>query len=88
MEALHQLEYNQNELNRKQQTMLDLIKGNPLNRNDNGMLGKLEEIDLIREDVDGLVEDKKRIRWAVGMIVFFGGILWSIFQIVIAKFWK
>jgi peptidoglycan hydrolase CwlO-like protein len=83
-DSQEEIKVGQNIFKTQQSTIIDLIKGNPLNEDDNGMLGKLKEIDKVKKDVDLLLEDRKKIKWVVGVTVAIGGVIVTL----IDKFWK
>jgi hypothetical protein len=83
-ESQEEIKLGQNIFKSQQTTIIDLIKGNPLNKDDKGMLGKLKEIDEVKKDVDVLLEDRKRIKWVVGITVAIGGVIVTL----IDKLWK
>lgn len=73
-------------------SMLDLIRGNKLNPDDKGLLGDLMQQDvkikLIEANVNVLLEDKRRFKWAMGKLLVGGGVLIGLVEFILSQFFK
>ena len=59
------------------------LSGNPLDREDKGMIGQLREV---VQDVEELKLAKKRIGWSIAGFMFAGSIFYAIIQIAVNYF--
>jgi hypothetical protein len=92
-EQLDEMASIQKQMQDQMNSVLDLLRGNKLNPNDEGLLGDVRsqgaQIRAIKADVDVLLEDKRRWKWALGRVaVGFGvvvGIVQFIFNYLIKK---
>jgi hypothetical protein len=83
----------QKQMQDQMKSVLDLLRGNRLNPSDEGLLGDVRsqglQIQAVKANVDILMEDKRRWKWAVGrMTVAFGivvGIVQFIFNYLMKK---
>jgi hypothetical protein len=83
----------QKQMQDQMNSVLDLLRGNKLNPSDEGVLGIIKkqgtQIVTLQGNVDVLMEDKRRWKWALGRVaVGFGvvvGIVQFIFNYLIKK---
>lgn len=68
-----------------QDQMLFTLTGNPLDKNDSGMIGKLKSV---IEDVEIIKEDRKKLKWTFGGFMIAGSILFGIVELAIKSFFK
>jgi hypothetical protein len=73
------------EIDRTQTQMFYVLKGNPLDESDKGILGNINELD---KDVLELKDDRKKMKWVVGAIVTVGGVIVTALQFYFLKIHK
>jgi hypothetical protein len=56
------------------------ISGNPLDRKDRGMIGKLDDV---VEDVDTMKDERKKMKWTFAGFVFAGSLFLAIVQVIL-----
>jgi hypothetical protein len=52
-----------------QDELIYKVSGNPLDKDDRGMIGEMKEL---RTDLDIVMEDRKRIKWMLGSAIAIG----------------